>query len=358
MSIGMLWGGVVPVRLDAPAVGVVRDWAAAAGVRRLLLVHDRLDVSDVPGASASQSLVSALEAAGLAVFPFERPGGPTVVSVGDGVGAYHFDGCDGVAGIGSAGVVDLTKAIAMMSGQRHPLTALAAEPGAAEPCGIDPRGVAPSLAIATDLTGIAGLGGSLILLDDQGCPFLLRDRTLCPAAAGYCPGAAGVTALERGLVAAYALDASASDLVEVSGVLPLIDTLVSDTDTAQWAGAAVSVAGLLERRLGPARVLAAYAEVACGVPSGRALAAMLAPACGFQPALTEPVAAAMRLLSAEAASGAAFSVADLPLAALAHLRVEALPTDLLGLVRTLGLEIPAPTRRTGRGAAARSRRAS
>ncbi|MDF1791191.1 MAG: iron-containing alcohol dehydrogenase, partial [Thalassobaculaceae bacterium] len=262
----------------------------------------------------------------------DHAGGASVGDVAEGVGAYHFDQCDAVVGVGTGAIVDLATLVAFMSGQRHPLTDLAAVSA-----NIDPRGVAPSFAVATDLTGVAALGGASLILDDRGCPFLLRDAALRPAAAAYCP-APGVGGLVEGreIVAALAIDAGDGGAAD-----SLMATTAGDASSL-----ALDIAGLLERRLGPARVLAVYGMIAGGIPQPATLACLIATSgVGADVAAAlDPSRTARPLLDA------------LSLDALAHIDRTTLPVDISGMLVMLGRDIPAPRRRGGRGGAARGRR--
>lgn len=319
----MIWGGVVALRVGLSAADAIRAWAGPRAARRLLLVHE--------AGARPDTLIPVLERAGLAVFPFEHPGGPSVASVAEGVAAYHFDQCDAVVALGGGAVVELGTLAAFMAGQRHPLPDLAADAGA-----IDPRGCAPCLAVATELSGLAALGGACVLIDDRGCPFLMRDPHLRADAAAWCPGDSD----GRAFVAALARDAGDATLAE---------HLIAASPEAA-AECALAVAGLLERSIGPARVFAALGEVAAELPPGPTLAALLQRPGGPDDILSF----LSRSLDPEGTGRAALDA--LPLDGLAHLDPATLPVDISPVLVMLGRDIPARRRRGGRGGAARGRR--
>lgn len=351
-----IWGGVVPLGTGLSARNAIRVWAAGRGLRRLLLVRDA-----VPGGAGSAAediahdLPISLEAVGLAVFPFDHAGGASTAAVAEGVGAYHFDQCDAVVGIGGAAAIDMARLIAFMTGQRHPLTELAAAVKAA-----DPGGVAPCLAVAADLSGVASVGAASVLLDDRGCPFLLRDPALRPASAVYCPRldaddrAAFVAALVLDAAPGPTQDATQDSTGESGEARDLAAALMTVGDAVTRATLALRAAGLLERCLGPARVFAVFGEVHGDIPQEATLACLTeglavdAPASGTL--RTEIADQLDRPRSGRAALDA------LPLDALAHVDPATLPVDISGVLVMLGRDIPAPRRRGGRGGAARGRR--
>lgn len=321
----VIWGGVVSLQVGLAAKEAVCSWAVPRGVRRLLLVHD--------AGGLPEALGPLLEAAGLAVFAFEHPGGPSVAAVAEAVAAYHFDQCDAVVAIGGRSAVELATLAAFMAGQHHPLPDLAADPAA-----IDPRGVASCLAIATDLSGVSAFGGARVLIDDRGCPFLIRDPQLRPGAAAWCPLPGGDD--RRPIVAALAIDAGNTELAE--------RLIAADPETV--AEVALTIASSLERNLGPGRVFAAFAEVAGNLPAGPTLAAVLRGTDGADSILSFLSGA----LDSEGTGRAALG--SLPLDGLAHLDTATLPVDISGVLVMLGRDIPARRRRGGRGGAARGRR--
>lgn len=341
-----LWGGVVALQRGDPAT-LASGWAARNGLRRLLLIAD--SGPEAGGESGCHALADALERAGVAVFAFEAPAGATVAAVGEGVGAYHFDACDGLLALGGAAAVDLSKVVAMMAGQRHPIPALAEDPSL-----IDARASAPLLALATSLDGVAACGGSALLLDDGGTPLLLRDVALRPGSAAYCPTAVD-PARSAAVVAALLLDAAATSPDEAAETRRIVDVLVTTDGAEATLAAALQAAGVLERWLGPARVLAAMAEVVAGLPPADALSALLGPACAGVPELEDVVAAVVSALAADPVAGG-MAVEHMALDGLALAQLGTLPVDLAPLLRALGREIPAHRRRGGRAAINRSRR--
>lgn len=328
---GIVWGGVVPLRAGPDAREAIRSWAAARRLRRLFLVRrDSLEPPVCAAGTAGPDLISGLEAEGLAVFPFEAGLGVSVAIVAEAVGAFHFDGCDGMVAVGGDGCIELAGLVAFMAGQRRSLTELAADSRL-----IDPNAPVPSMAVATDLDGVAAIGGSAIVLDDRGCPFLLRDAALRPDAAAYCPYDVG----DGALAAALALDAGEEGRAAAVQL---------HAATGGSVAAALSVAGILERHIGPARVLSAYAEVVAGTPRRLSLACLL----NLFPAdeLRTAIATALD------PSGSGKSALDgLPLDGLAHLDPSTLPVDISGALKMLGWEIPPRRRRGGRRGAARDR---
>ncbi|WPZ33628.1 iron-containing alcohol dehydrogenase [Thalassobaculum sp. OXR-137] len=326
---GIVWGGVVALRTGLQADAAVRAWAVPRSLRRLLLVHD--------GAGRPEPLIPLFEAAGLAVFPLAHPGGASVGAVAEAVGAYHFDQCDAVVGLGGDAAVELATLTARMAGQRRPLADLAMEPAA-----LDPLGTAPCMAVATDLSGVAALGGARLLIDDRGCPFLIRDPLLRPDAAAWCPE------LEpddrRRWVAALSLDAGNSLAAE----------RVMSASVAAAPAEALEVAATLERRLGPGRVFAALGEVSGERPPGPTLGAVLMAASGAG-GTADPLLSLLSKALDPTGDGRA-GLDALPLDGLAHLDPATLPVDISGVLVMLGRDIPARRRRGGRGGAARGRR--
>lgn len=322
---GVIWGGVVALRTGLSAAQAIRSWALPRGYRRLLLVYE--------SGSRADDLVPALEAAGLAVFPFEHPGGASVASVAEAVAAYHFDQCEAVAALGGGAAVELGTLTGFMAGQHQPLPDLAAAPDR-----VDPRGVGPCLAVATDPSGVAALGGARILIDDRGCPFQMRDALLRPGAAAWCPEPGRDAA--RAVAAALAIDAGGAALAQ----------RLIDAPTETLPETALDVAALLERSLGPARVFAALGEVAAELPPEPTLAAILQALGGPQGILSF----LSEKLDPEGGGRAALD--GLPLDGLAHLDPATLPVDISPVLVMLGRDIPARRRRGGRGGAARGRR--
>lgn len=324
-EVRVIWGGVVALQLGLSAGEAIRAWAVPRGLRRLLLVHG--------SGVRPDALIPVLEGAGLAVFAFEHPGGPSVAAVAEAVAAYHFDQCDAVVACGGGAAVDLGTLAAFMAGQRRPLPDLAAEPAL-----VDPRGVATCLAVTTDVTGVAALGGARLLIDDRGCPFLIRDPLLRPGAAAWCPAPEGDDG--RTVAAALALDAGDAESAE--------RLIAAPPDAVPEV--ALAIAGVLEQCLGPGRVFAALGEVAAELSPGPTLGAVLAGVGGAGSSLS---ILSHRLDSA----GMGRAVLDsLPLDGLAHLDPATLPVDISPVLVMLGRDIPARRRRGGRGGAARGRR--
>lgn len=327
----MIWGGVVPLRAGAGAREAIRIWAGSRGLRRLLLVRTTpRPMSDGEAGSDEGDLVRGLEAEGLAVFPFEFSTGVCVSTVAEAVGAFHFDGCEGIVAIGGSAGIELAKLAALMVGQRRPLTELAGDTAA-----IEPDAVAPCIAVATDLDGVAALGGAVVVLDDRGCPFLLRDAALRPGAAAYCPAGADGSAL----VAALALDAGGEARAAAE------ELMVGTGDTV---GVALRMAAVLERQIGPGRVLSTYGEVVAGIPRAVFLAGVL------ETLTPDPLRTAIIAALDPSGAGRA-ALGSLQLDGLAHLDPSTLPVDISRTLTMLGREIPARRRRGGRGGAARSR---
>lgn len=333
----MMWGGVVPLCTGTTAREVVRSWAAARRLRRLLICLET-SVSGAPdpgapgGPGGVDDLVRELETDGLAIFPVAVRQGGSLSAVAEVVGAFHFDLCDGIVGVGGGPVIETAKLAALMVGQRRSLSELAAMPEA-----VDPVSVAPCLAVATDLEAVAALGCASVVLDEGGCPFLLRSAALRPGAAAYCPIGSGDDG--RAMAAALAFEAGeegraiAADLMgEANGVEP-----------------SLRAAGLLERHIGPARVLAAYASETGGIPKAVTLAALLG--------LYRSDGTADAIASALDPSGSGHAaLEDLPLEGLARIDRSTLPVDISPVLVMLGRNIPARRRRGGQGGAARGRR--
>ena len=106
-----LWSGLVPARLAPEAVPAIVDWCRSRKVLRPMAVVS----GPLAAGSTGLALVHAIEAAGLAVWTFDRAAGASLATVADAVASYHFENRDAVIALGCAVALDVSKATALMS---------------------------------------------------------------------------------------------------------------------------------------------------------------------------------------------------------------------------------------------------
>jgi alcohol dehydrogenase class IV len=138
------WNYPTAVKFGVGRIAELPDMCKALGLKRPLIVTD-------PGLVSLPMIKEAVarnEAAGLhtAVFS-DIKGNPNSKNVEDGLKAYRAGKHDGVIAFGGGSALDAGKAVALMSGQKHPIWAF-------EDVGdnwklVDPAGIAPIIAVPT-----------------------------------------------------------------------------------------------------------------------------------------------------------------------------------------------------------------
>ena len=112
------WSYPTAIRFGAGRIGEIADACAVAGMKKPLLVTDKM-LASLPITTATLDL---MEAAGLGRGLFsEVDPNPTEGNVNDGIAAYRAGGHDGVIAFGGGSGLDLGKVIAFMVGQTRPL---------------------------------------------------------------------------------------------------------------------------------------------------------------------------------------------------------------------------------------------
>jgi alcohol dehydrogenase class IV len=132
------------VKFGVGRIAELPDMCKALGLKRPLIVTD----PGLAGLPMIKEAVARNEAAGLhtAVFS-DIKGNPNGKNVEDGLKAYRAGKHDGVIAFGGGSALDAGKAVALMSGQKHPIWAF-------EDVGdnwklVDPAGIAPIIAVPT-----------------------------------------------------------------------------------------------------------------------------------------------------------------------------------------------------------------
>lgn len=339
----ILWGGPVPIEIGRPAEHCLLDWAAAYGSRRPLLMTEGDDGAPI------DPLLHHLEAAGLAVQPFDRASRVDTATVADAVAQYHFEGCDGLIAAGGWIPAMAAKATALMVGQRVPLPRLSETLGA-DRAPVDPSGIAP-LAVVADSLDAAAVAGDLHIIDEAGSPVLLRHVALRPR----------LLVVDRDRVEAANArqrEAPATLVLRVIDVLssqawpaeltPVLDAILDGH--APW-NVIPKLASVLEGQAGPAWTLAAVAAARANLPVAGLFAAVMptaAHAAKLDQALQEHVAiAASRIALREPLPSPLIDPTGLrALKAVAH---DEAPVDVRPLLTALDLGLPTgPTRAGGR----------
>jgi alcohol dehydrogenase class IV len=138
------WNYPTAVKFGAGRIAELPDMCKALGLKRPLIVTD----PGLAGLPMIKEAVARNEAAGLhtAVFS-DIKGNPNGKNVEDGLKAYRAGRHDGVIAFGGGSALDAGKAVALMSGQKHPIWAF-------EDVGdnwklVDPAGIAPIIAVPT-----------------------------------------------------------------------------------------------------------------------------------------------------------------------------------------------------------------
>jgi alcohol dehydrogenase class IV len=138
------WNYPTAVKFGVGRIAELPDMCKALGLKRPLIVTD----PGLAGLPMIKEAVARNEAAGLhtAVFS-DIKGNPNGKNVEDGLKAYRAGKHDGVIAFGGGSALDAGKAVALMSGQKHPIWAF-------EDVGdnwklVDPAGIAPIIAVPT-----------------------------------------------------------------------------------------------------------------------------------------------------------------------------------------------------------------
>lgn len=118
MTLTANWSYPTAIRFGAGRIGEIADACAVAGMKKPLLVTDKM-LASLPITTATLDL---MVAAGLGRGLFsEVDPNPTEGNVNDGIAAYRAGGHDGVIAFGGGSGLDLGKVIAFMVGQTRPL---------------------------------------------------------------------------------------------------------------------------------------------------------------------------------------------------------------------------------------------
>ncbi|MGH6641584.1 MAG: iron-containing alcohol dehydrogenase [Bradyrhizobium sp.] len=138
------WNYPTTIKFGVGRIAELPDMCKALGLKRPLIVTD----PGLAGLPMIKEAVARNEAAGLhtAVFS-DIKGNPNGKNVEDGLKVYRAGKHDGVIAFGGGSALDAGKAVALMSGQKHPLWAF-------EDVGdnwklVDPAGIAPIIAVPT-----------------------------------------------------------------------------------------------------------------------------------------------------------------------------------------------------------------
>ena len=118
MTLKANWSYPTAIRFGAGRIGEIADACAATGMKKPLLVTDKM-LASLPITMATLDL---MEAGGLGRGLFsEVDPNPTEENVNAGIAAYRAGGHDGVIAFGGGSGLDLGKVIAFMVGQTRPL---------------------------------------------------------------------------------------------------------------------------------------------------------------------------------------------------------------------------------------------
>ena len=118
MTMTANWSYPTAIRFGAGRIGEIADACAATGMKKPLLVTDKM-LANLPITTATLDL---MDAAGLGRGLFsEVDPNPTEDNVNAGIAAYRAGGHDGVIAFGGGSGLDLGKVIAFMVGQTRPL---------------------------------------------------------------------------------------------------------------------------------------------------------------------------------------------------------------------------------------------
>ena len=118
MTMTANWSYPTAIRFGAGRIGEIADACAATGMKKPLLVTDKM-LASLPITMATLDL---MEAGGLSRGLFSKVDpNPTEENVNAGIAAYRAGGHDGVIAFGGGSGLDLGKVIAFMVGQTRPL---------------------------------------------------------------------------------------------------------------------------------------------------------------------------------------------------------------------------------------------
>ena len=118
MTLTANWSYPTAIRFGAGRIGEIADACAATGMKKPLLVTDKM-LASLPITMATLDL---MEAGGLSRGLFSKVDpNPTEENVNAGIAAYRAGGHDGVIAFGGGSGLDLGKVIAFMVGQTRPL---------------------------------------------------------------------------------------------------------------------------------------------------------------------------------------------------------------------------------------------
>jgi alcohol dehydrogenase class IV len=155
------WNYPTSVRFGPGRIRELPEFAAAAGMKRPLLVTD-------PGISGLPMIASALESLRAAGLPAEKFDGvqanPVAANVEAGLAVYRKGGHDGVIAFGGGSALDAGKVIAFMAGQTRPMWDF-------EDIGdwwtrADPEGIAPIVAVPTTSGTGSEVGRAGVITDE------------------------------------------------------------------------------------------------------------------------------------------------------------------------------------------------
>ena len=118
MTLTANWSYPTAIRFGAGRIGEIADACAATGMKKPLLVTDKM-LASLPITMVTLDL---MEAGGLSRGLFSKVDpNPTEENVNAGIAAYRAGGHDGVIAFGGGSGLDLGKVIAFMVGQTRPL---------------------------------------------------------------------------------------------------------------------------------------------------------------------------------------------------------------------------------------------
>ncbi len=156
------WNYPTPIKFGPGRIAELADVCNAAGITRPLFVTDAA-LAKLPIATAAfKRLTDAGFAA--ALYSDVKPN-PSAANVIDGVAAYRKGSHDGVVAFGGGSALDAGKAIAFMSGQSRPLWDF--EDVGDNWTRADPKGIAPTVAVATTAGTGSEVGRVSVITDEE-----------------------------------------------------------------------------------------------------------------------------------------------------------------------------------------------